>query len=230
MAPARILVVDSDSTARDFLKSTLQTLGHEVSDSMDARSALAVLDRQQPDLIVCDFSLPDINGVELLRDVRRKDMLRAVRFVMTSEGRGTDDLLFALESGADDFIAKPIDRTELRARISACLRRPAALPDGHTTSAGGITIDHRSKRVSVDGQYLSVAPREYQLLSFFLSHRDQVFSREELLSGVWEQDVGIGPRTVDVHMRRLRVLLEPSGHDRYLQTVRGSGYRFSLDR
>ncbi len=229
MAPARILVVDSDSTARDLLKSTLTTLGHSVSDSTDARSALAVLDRERPDLIVCDLSLPDINGVEFLHDVRRREMLSAVRFVMTSDRKDTDDVLRAFESGADDFISKPIDRNELRARIGACLRRPATAAEEHTTEAGGILIDHRAKRVSVNGRYLSVAPREFKLLSHFLKHRDQVFSRDELLTKVWEKDVGIGPRTVDVHMRRLRILLEPSGHDHCLQTVRGSGYRFSLE-
>ena len=135
----------------------------------------------------------------------------------------------ALQSGADDFVRKPIVVPELLARVNACLRRPATVAETGTISAGGISIDNVGHRVLVDKDYLSLAPREYRLLLFLLSNRDRVFSRKQLLAQVWGQDSNIGLRTVDVHIRRLRSVLEDYGYDGYLQTVRGSGYRFSLD-
>ena len=124
---------------------------------------------------------------------------------------------------------KPIDLPELRARVGACLRRPANVLHTEEISAGGIRIDNLGQRVAVDDTYVALAPREYRLLLFMISNRDRVFSRKQLLVHVWDRDATVGPRTVDVHVRRLRSALEPFGYDRYLQTVRGSGYRFSLD-
>ena len=149
--------------------------------------------------------------------------------MMTSGRANPDDIVLALESGADDFIGKPINIPELRARVGACLRRPANVMLTAEISAGGIRIDNLGQRVAVDDTYVSLAPREYRLLLFMISNRDRVFSRKQLLVHVWDRDAAVGPRTVDVHVRRLRSALEPFGYDRYLQTVRGSGYRFSVD-
>jgi two-component system phosphate regulon response regulator PhoB len=152
-----------------------------------------------------------------------------MRVMMTSDRSNPDDVVLALESGADDFIGKPIDIPELRARVGACLRRPANILHTEEIAAGGIRIDNLGQRVAVDETYVSLAPREYRLLLFLISHRDRVFSRKQLLVHVWDREATVGPRTVDVHVRRLRSILEPFGYERYLQTVRGSGYRFSVD-
>ena len=229
MTLASILVVDPDATTRAGMAEALRELGHDVSESEDAGSALRLVRRKRPDLLVCDFTLPDLAGVELLTDVRASDDLKSMRVLMTSARADSDDVVQALESGADDFIGKPINNLELRARVGACLRRPANLTQASEIRAGGVTIDNVGHRVIVDGSFVSLAPREYRLLLFLLSNQDRVFSRKQLLVHVWDRDVAVGARTVDVHVRRLRSLLEPFGYDRYLQTVRGSGYRFSLE-
>jgi two-component system phosphate regulon response regulator PhoB len=226
---ASILVVDPDQAIRGRMAHELRELGHDVAESEDAFTALELLRRKRPDLMLCDFTLPDLGGVELLNDVRSIEDLRTMRVMMTSGRSNPDDVVLALESGADDFIGKPINLRELRARVGACLRRPANVPQTGEISAGGIRIDNLGQRVAVDDTYVSLAPREYRLLLFLASNRDRVFSRKQLLVHVWDRDAAVGPRTVDVHVRRLRSVLEPFGYDRYLQTVRGSGYRFSVD-
>ncbi len=229
MTLASILLVDSDLGARGLMAHELRELGHDVVETDDAGSALELVRRKRPDLMVCDFRLPDLAGVELLSDVRSSDDLRNMRVLMTSARNAEADVMTALESGADDYIGKPINKLELRARVNACLRRPANLSQAEEIVAGGIKIDNIGHRVMVDGKYVSLAPREYRLLLFLLSNQDRVFSRKQLLVHVWDRDVAVGARTVDVHIRRLRSLLEPFGYETYLQTVRGSGYRFSLE-
>lgn len=229
MTLASILVVDGDTETRRQIASSLRELGHDVTESESAGAALRVVQRARPDLMVCDFALPDLAGVELLSDVRRSGEYRAMRVLMTSANGRADDAVAALESGADDVVGKPIYMPEFLARVNACLRRPANFAHSDVYTAGGITIDDIGHRVLVDGSSVSLAPREYRLLHFLLTNQDRVFSRKQLLVHVWDRDTLVGPRTVDVHVRRLRSLLEPWGYDRYLQTVRGSGYRFSLD-
>ncbi len=229
MTLASILVVDADIAARTRIVAGLKEAGHSVSEAESAASALRAVRTRTPDLMVCDCGLPDLAGIELLSDVRRSDHLKAVRVLMTSDGERSNDAVLSFESGADDFLGKPIDLPELLARVAACLWRPANLGSSEPISVGGITIDDIDRRVVVDGEYLTLAPREFQLLQFLLGNRDRVFSRRQLLVHVWDRDASVGPRTVDVHVRRLRSVLEPYSYDRYLQTVRGSGYRFSLD-
>ena len=226
---ASILVVDPDQAMRGRMAHELRELGHDVAESEDAFTALELVRRKRPDLLLCDFALPDLGGVELLNDVRSIDDLRSMRVMLTSGRSNPDDIVLALEAGADDFIGKPINLPELRARVGACLRRPANVLLTREILAGGIRIDNLGQRVAVDNTYVSLAPREYRLLIFMVSNRDRVFSRKQLLVHVWDRDATVGPRTVDVHVRRLRSVLEPFGYDRYLQTVRGSGYRFSVD-
>lgn len=227
MTVASILVVDADPAARTPLVLGLRELGHEVSASGNAVSALAAVRASRPDLMVCNCSLPDLAGLELLTDVRRDRDLRAMRVLMTSDRDNTDDVVSSLQCGADDFVGKPIVMGEFLARVDACLRRPANVHTSETVTAGGITIDTVGQRVRIDGSYASLAPREYRLLLFMLTNQDRVFTRGQLLMHVWGQNSLAGPRTVDVHVRRLRRVLEPSDYAAFLQTVRGSGYRFS---
>ena len=229
MTLASILVIDPDATSRALISNGLRELGHDVSETGDAGSALDAVRRNKPDLMVCDWSLPDLSGVELVSDVRRNDDLRSIRVVMTSGCAEPQDAVSALQSGADDFVVKPLHMPEFIARVDACLRRPAGVFEGSIVHAGGIAVDTIGHRVSVDGRYLALAPREYTLLLFLLRNPDRVFSRRQLLLHVWDRDSIVGPRTVDVHVRRLRSFLEPAGYSKYLQTVRGSGYRFSLE-
>lgn len=229
MSLASILLVDGDAAARGLVARELRGLGHDVSESGDAGGALRAVQLKRPDLMVLEWALPDLAGLELLSDVKRNDVLRPMRVVMTSNRSKPEDVVAALELGADDFIGKPFAMREFVARVGACLRRPAAPCDSDRLQAGGVSIDKAGHRVLVDGRFVSLAPREYRLLLFLLSNQDRVFSRAQLLIHVWDRDAAVGVRTVDVHVRRLRSVLEPFGYDRYLQTVRGSGYRFSLD-
>lgn len=225
---ASILLVDQDISARSLIADELRELGHEVSESGDAASAWAAVRKYCPDLMVCDYSLPDLTGVDLLTDVRCNEKLRNMRVMMTSDRGDSSDVVVALSSGADDFVEKPIRIPEFIARVDACLRRPANIERSTVVKASGISIDTVAQRVFVDGAAVTLAPREYQMLLFFLRNRDRVLTRAQLISQVWNRNVKLGPRTIDVHIRRLRSVLEPSGYDKYLQTVRGSGYRFSL--
>lgn len=229
MTLASILVVDPDTQARQQIACELREIGHDVDELDTAGSAIQAVRKSCPDLMVCEFALPDLSGIELLNDVRSSDELRKLRVLMTSATPGSRDIVTALESGADDFVHKPVDLQELAARVGACLNRPANHADAERISAGGIAIDKIGHRVIVDDSFVTLAPREYRLLLFLLTHQDRVFSRKQLLVHVWDRDVSVGPRTVDVHVRRLRSVLEPFGYAGYLQTVRGAGYRFSLD-
>jgi two-component system phosphate regulon response regulator PhoB len=229
MSLASILLVDDDVTVRALIAQDLRELGHDVSESDNAGSALKAIAAKRPDLMVLDWALPDLAGIELLSDVKRNDELKHVRVVMTSAHHEPEDVVAALELGADDFIGKPFSSRELVARVGACLRRPATSHNSGRIDAGGISVDRIGHRVLVDNKVVSLAPREYRLLLFLIGNQDRAFSRRQLLIHVWDRESTVGVRTVDVHIRRLRSVLEPSGYDRYLQTVRGSGYRFSLE-
>jgi two-component system phosphate regulon response regulator PhoB len=230
MTLASILVVDADTAAQQQIVSSLRELGHDVSATENARAAFSAMQHKRPDLLVCDCQLPDLAGVDLLSDLKQNDELRSMRVLMTSAQSTVDCAVSALELGADDFVPKPLNMQEFLARVAACLRRPATLLRADSISAGGITIDNIGHRVTADGSFLSLAPREYDLLLFLLNNQNRVFSRRQLLAHVWGRDAIVGPRTVDVHIRRLRNLLEPYSYAKYIQTVRGSGYRFSLER
>lgn len=226
---ASILVVDADLSARGAVARELREHGHDVVESETAGTALKAIQQRRPDLMLLEWNLPDLDGIQVLTDIKRRDLANPTRVVMTSDRARTDDLVAALGSGADDFVAKPYAMEELVARVDACLRRPSNTNSQDEHRAGGISIDHASQRVFVDGDQITLAPREYRLLLFLVSNRDRVFSRQQLLGHVWDEKANVGVRTVDVHVRRLRSILEPYAYDRYLQTVRGSGYRFSVD-
>jgi two-component system phosphate regulon response regulator PhoB len=228
MDPASILLVDDDPASRGELARQLRELGHHVSEAGTAGQAVREVRERLPDLLVLESQLPDVHGLEVLQDVRRDERLRPLRVLMTSRAPASREVVLALESGADDFVGKPYVIEELVARINACLRRPASMGASDVLSAGEILVDQSSHRVTVAGRPAALAPREYRLMSFLVSNPDRVYSRSQLLIYVWDRDTRVGPRTVDVHIRRLRKILEPHGLAHYIQTVRGSGYRFSL--
>ena len=227
MSLASILLVDDDVTLRSQIARELKELGHDVRETDDAVGALKAVSRKRPDLMVLEWALPDLAGIELLGDVKHNDDLKHVRVLMTSARHEPEEVVAALELGADDFIGKPFSSREFLARIGACLRRPATLHNSGRLTAGGITIDKVGHRVIVDDKPVTLAAREYRLLQFLVANQDRAFSRQQLLIHVWDRNSAVGVRTVDVHVRRLRMVLEPFGYEQYLQTVRGSGYRFS---
>ena len=230
MSSASILVVDTDTSLRDSVVSRLRSSGHSVAEATSANSALQTLRGQLTDLLIIDVDLPDMGGTEVLREVKRDERYDRLRVMVSCPTPSMVPAAVgsALDAGADDFLAKPYDLDEMEARVTLCLRRaPVQAPERRLLSAGAIAIDDVSHRVTVAGEVVDLAPREYQLLHFFMSNPDRLYSRAQLLTFVWNKPKGLGNRTVDVHVRRLRRILEPMNCAGYIQTVRGNGYRFS---
>ena len=222
-----ILIVDDDPAIREMISLALTSGGYEVQqagNTMDARQAIA---RQIPDLVLLDWMLPGQSGFEFARSLQRNASFKQVPIIMLTARGQEEDKVAALEAGADDYVAKPFSISELLARIKAVLRRTRQDSGGEILEAGMLRLDQGTHRVSINNNLLELAPMEYQLLLFFMTHPERVYSREQLIDRVWGSSVWVEERTIDVHIRRLRKSLESSGHDRLVQTVRGAGYRFS---
>ena len=222
-----ILVVDDDPAIREMLQLALVHGGYDVQlagSALEARDKIAIM---IPDLILLDWMLPGQSGFEFARHLRRNPAHKQVPVIMLTARGLTEDKVAALDAGADDYVSKPFSVVELLARIKAVLRRSSDHSAAEVMEIGTLRLDPASHRVSIDATPLELAPMEYQLLLFFMTHRERVYSRQQLISLVWDTGAWVEDRTVDVHIRRLRKVLEPSGHDQLIQTVRGSGYRFS---
>jgi two-component system phosphate regulon response regulator PhoB len=174
--------------------------------------------------------LPDTSGLELVRMLRRDASTRDIPIMMLTARAEEADKVAGLETGADDYLTKPFSARELIARIQAVLRRSAPAGESERVAVEGLSLDQAGHRVAADGKTVALGPTEYRLLAFLMTHPDRVYSRSQLLDRVWGGNVYVEERTVDVHVRRLRKSLEPSGYDRFVQTVRGAGYRFSAQR
>ncbi len=192
-----------------------------------AEEARQILASDQPDLLLLDWMLPGRSGLELAQQLKQNPKSRQLPIIMVSAKGEEEDRVKGLDTGADDYITKPFSPRELVARVNAVLRRsrPTALSDN--IEIGGLSIDNLSHRITAGSTRIEIAPTEYRLLHFFMTHADRAFSRSQLLDQVWGDQVYVEERTVDVHVRRLRKALEATGHDVLLQTVRGVGYRFS---
>jgi two-component system phosphate regulon response regulator PhoB len=225
--PASILVVEDEPAIRELIAINLEAQGSNVQLAESAEEALALVTRELPDLILLDWMLPGASGLEFARRLRANERTRAVPIIMLTAKSEEQDKLDGLEGGADDYVVKPFSPRELNARIKAVLRRRAPQATEDLVEFLGLTLDPVAHRVSARGKSLELGPTEFRLLHFFMTHTDRVYSRSQLLDQVWGDHVFIEERTVDVHIRRLRKTLEPSGHDRLIQTVRGSGYRFA---
>lgn len=227
MAETRILVVEDEQPIRDLIAFGLRRAGFQVAlaeNSQDARSSIG--DRR-PDLILLDWMLPDTSGLELARQMRRDANTRDIPIIMLTARAEESDKVTGLEGGADDYVTKPFSARELLARIQAVLRRSAPAGADERVAFDGLTLDQAGHRVLAAGRTVNLGPTEYRLLAFLMTHPDRVYSRGQLLDRVWGGNVYVEERTVDVHIRRLRKALEASGFDRFVQTVRGAGYRFS---
>jgi two-component system phosphate regulon response regulator PhoB len=224
----RILIVDDEPAIRDMVAFALRKGEYEPVHAGDAREAASAIAERVPDLILLDWMLPGASGLELARRWRREELTRDVPIIMLTARGEENDRVSGLESGIDDYVVKPFSARELLARIKAVLRRSREDEDDGSVTVGQLRIDGAAHRVYAGDQPLHVGPTEYRLLHFFMTHVDRVYSRTQLLDHIWGGNVYVEERTVDVHIRRLRKALEPTGLEDMVQTVRGSGYRFSV--
>ncbi len=225
---AHILVVEDEKPIREMIAFGLRRSGYEVSEAEDTGKARACIADRRPDLILVDWMLPDMSGLELTRLLKRDKETREVPVIMLTARADEHDKVAGLDSGADDYVTKPFSPRELIARIAAVLRRVAPASAEEVIDINGLKLDGSSHRVTVADRVVTLGPTEYRLLSFFMTHPERVYTRSQLLDRVWGGNVYVEERTVDVHIRRLRKALEEFAVDHYIQTVRGAGYRFSV--
>ena len=228
MADTRILVVEDEQPIRDLIAFGLRRAGCDVALAEHSQAALASIGDRRPDLVLVDWMLPDMSGIELVRVLRRDANTRDIPVMMLTARGEVADKVTGLESGADDYVTKPFSARELIARIQAVLRRSTPVGESERVDVEGLSLDQAGHRVTAVGKAVALGPTEYRLLAFLMTHPDRVYSRSQLLDRVWGGNVYVEERTVDVHIRRLRKALEDSGYDRFVQTVRGAGYRFSV--
>ena len=225
---AKILIVEDEPAIRELLAFNVTQAGFQALHAEDADGAWQQIRANVPDLILLDWMLPNTSGVVLAKQFRADARTKDIPIIMLTARGGERDKILGLESGADDYITKPFSPRELMARIRAVLRRHIpALPDEIVT-VGGLELSPATHRVKAKGRAIELGPTEFRLLHFFMTHAERVYSRTQLLDQVWGTQVFVEERTVDVHIRRLRAALEPVEMDDLIQTVRGSGYRFSI--
>jgi two-component system phosphate regulon response regulator PhoB len=227
---ATILVVEDEPAIQELIGSTLRRNGHEVRTAASGEEAWREIGHVLPDLVLLDWMLPDAAGPSIARRMRSDARLREVPIIMLTARASDDDKVAGLQSGADDYITKPFSPRELEARIQAVLRRRAPNVSSEAVEVEGLLLNPATRTVSGGGVALKMGPTEFELLHFFMTHPDRVYSRTQILDHVWGDHVFIEDRTVDVHIRRLRDALEPSRHDDLVETVRGAGYRFLSKR
>jgi two-component system phosphate regulon response regulator PhoB len=225
--PARILVVEDEPSIQELIALNLEQAGQRPVLADSAEQALERIQEELPDLVLLDWMLPGQSGLELARRLRSDARTRKLPIIMLTARGDEEDKLRGLETGADDYITKPFSVKELQARIKAVLRRRAPEITDDVIEYHGLKLDPASHRITGKGRELAMGPTEFRLLHFFMTHPERVYSRTQLLDQVWGDHVFIEERTVDVHIRRLRSALSPSGHEAFIHTIRGSGYRFS---
>jgi len=225
--PATILVVEDEPAIHELIAYNLRQAGHETLRADSAEQALDLVRNALPDLVLLDWMLPGQSGIEFAKRMKADKRTREVPIIMLTARAEEHDKLVGLETGADDYITKPFSPRELNARIKAVLRRRAPEATDDRVELGGLLIDPASHRVTAGDVPVVLGPTEFRLLHYLMTHAERVHSRVQLLDQVWGDHVFVEERTVDVHIRRLRKALEPTGHDALVQTVRGSGYRLS---
>ena len=227
MVDKTILVVDDEAPIRDMLRVALEMAEYKCIEADNAQSAHSLIVDQKPDLILLDWMLPGTSGIELARRLKKDELTAAIPIIMLTAKGEEDNKIQGLEVGADDYITKPFSPRELVARLKAVLRRTETFSAAEPIWASALCLDPGSHRVTINGLPVQMGPTEYRLLEFFLTHQERVYTRNQLLDHVWGGNVYVEERTVDVHIRRLRKALTIEGHERFIQTVRGTGYRFS---
>lgn len=228
MSNLNILVVEDEDDIREMLVMVLEQADLQVTAVASAEKALASLAENRVDLVVLDWMLPGISGIELARRLKKETSYKDVSIILLTARGEEEDKIRGLEIGADDYMTKPFSPKELIARIKAVMRRSGKLTETGLLSIGDLILDAEQHRLTIAGKTVDVSPTEFRLMQFFMSNPDKVYSRTHLLDQVWGRSVYIEERTVDVHIRRLRKLLAQFGREELIQTVRGFGYRFSL--
>ena len=228
MSSFNILVVEDEDAIRGMLMMVLDQSGFVPVIAADAEEAQKALDDNPPDLILLDWMLPGISGVEWARRLKKEPIYRDIPIILLTARGEEEDKVRGLEIGADDYITKPFSPKELVARIRAVLRRSGKIQGQAQITLGDLILDTEQHRLSIGDKQLEVSPTEFRLMHFFMTHPDKVYSRTQLLDQVWGRSVYIEERTIDVHIRRLRKILEEYGREDLVQTVRGFGYRFSI--
>jgi two-component system phosphate regulon response regulator PhoB len=218
--------VDDEAAIRDMIQFALERAEMGVQTAASAQEALLRISEDRPDIILMDWMMPGVSGLELTRRLRKDTYTEDIPIIMLTAKVAEDDKVAGLEAGTDDYIIKPFSPRELLARIRAVIRRSSPTNDRGQLVVGKLTIDTMSRRVLHNGEEIRMGPTEYRLLEFFMSHAGRAYSRSQILDHVWGTNAYLEERTVDVHIRRLRKALEPSDTSQYLQTVRGHGYRF----
>ena len=225
---ANILIVEDEPAIRQMLGFTLAGDGYNFLEAADVEEARNAMSTMMPDLILLDWMLPGISGVDFARRLKRDPKTSTIPIIMLT-ARGTEnDKVKGLDTGADDFITKPFSTRELLARVRAVMRRTQQISEQDVIELGTIKLDTQTHRVLANNRPVELSPAEFRLLQFFITHPERVYTRNQLLDSVWGHHAYIEERTVDVHIRRLRKLLEPYACDPYIQTVRSVGYRFSV--
>ncbi len=227
MQNKKILVIEDEASIRDMLRFALERVDFLVSVAADAPSARLRIAESRPDLILLDWMMPGTSGVDYARELKAAPQTRDIPVIMVTARAEEEDKIRGLNIGCDDYVSKPFSFPELIARIQAVLRRSMPGGEEERLAVAGLQVDAASQRVTAKGEPVRLGPTEYRLLHFFISHPERVYTREQVLDRVWGQNVYVEERTVDVHIRRLRKALEPFGYDGMIQTVRGTGYRFS---
>ena len=224
----RILVVEDEAPIREMVCFVLEQNGYQPIEADDYDAAIARLVEPFPDLVLLDWMIPGGSGIQVIKHMKRDSQLREIPVMMLTARGEEEDRVKGLETGADDYLTKPFSPKELVARVKAILRRISPMAADDLIAMNGLTLDPASHRVTSNENPLEMGPTEFKLLHFFMTHPERVYSREQLLNYVWGENVYVEDRTVDVHIRRLHKALEADGHDKMIQTVRGTGYRFSV--
>jgi two-component system phosphate regulon response regulator PhoB len=223
-----ILIVEDEQAIREMTAFGLRRAGFQVAQAEDCRNARSMIADRQPDLILLDWMLPEMSGLKFVRALKRDAKTSDIPVIMLTARGQEEDKVKGLDNGADDYITKPFSARELHARVRALLRRSTPAAESEVLKAEELELDMPGHRVSVGEKQVQLGPTEFKLLKFFMGHQDRVYSRTQLLDRVWGGNVYVEERTVDVHIRRLRKALSDFGYDRFIQTVRGAGYRFSV--
>ena len=221
---AELLVVDDEAPIRNLISFSLQRQPYHVVEAADGNEALRRIQQSKPDLILLDWMLPDMSGIELIKSLRQDALYGNITIIMLTARAEEENKLRGFKAGADDYVTKPFSPKELAARIEAMLRRVQPKLQS-VIEIGGLILDKVKHEVVINGQKVHVGRREYQLLSFLMENANRVFSRQQLLDNVWGRESEVTERTVDVHVRRVRKILMQGGYQHLLVTVRGSGYR-----
>ncbi len=225
--PANILVVEDEPAIQELLALNLTQAGHNSIRALSVEQAQLLIRETLPDLIILDWMLPGMSGIEYARKLKSEEITKAIPIIMLTARGEEIDKVRGLEVGADDYVTKPFSPRELNARIKAVLRRRAPQMTDDPIESSGLRLDPTTHRVTGNGATLDLGPTEFRLLHYLMSNPERVHSRSQVLDRVWGDRVFVEDRTVDVHIRRLRLALADSGHEDLIQTVRGVGYRFS---